>query len=212
MEEDGRRIPFRAWLGIAFCALFAVSLYRAAGTTLDQVLHHLPVVALVIWLVARGRHHPMSNLSYIFILIFLCLHLFGAHYLYSNVPYDRWSENIFGVTISETFGFERNHYDRLVHFFFGVCFVLPLRELTARSIRPRGAWLHILPVILIIACSTIYELAEWGLATIVSPETAEKYNGQQGDIWDPHWDTLLATVGAILTAVILGLVRGRGPR
>ncbi len=35
----------------------------------------------------------------------------------------------------------------------------------------------------------------------LSPEDAENYNGQQGDIWDAHQDMLLATVGAIITGI-----------
>ena len=35
----------------------------------------------------------------------------------------------------------------------------------------------------------------------LSPEDAENYNGQQGDIWDAHQDMLLATVGTIITGI-----------
>jgi putative membrane protein len=55
----------------------------------------------------------------------------------------------------------------------------------------------------------IYEWLEWGVALTMSPEAAEAYNGQQGDIWDAHMDMLLATIGALLTWPWL---RGRTPR
>ncbi len=32
----------------------------------------------------------------------------------------------------------------------------------------------------------------------MSPEAAEKYNGQQGDMWDAHKDMLMATIGTII--------------
>lgn len=48
------------------------------------------------------------------------------------------------------------------------------------------------------ASSLIYEWVEWLIALGLSPEDAENYNGQQGDIWDAHMDMLLATLGAML--------------
>lgn len=48
------------------------------------------------------------------------------------------------------------------------------------------------------ASSVFYELIEWAIAVGLSPEQAENYNGQQGDMWDAHKDMLLATIGAIL--------------
>ena len=54
---------------------------------------------------------------------------------------------------------------------------------------------------LIISYSLIYEWIEWFIAMGLSPEDAENYNGQQGDIWDAHQDMLLATVGTIITGI-----------
>jgi len=51
--------------------------------------------------------------------------------------------------------------------------------------------------------SLIYEWIEWLIAINLSPEAAENYNGQQGDIWDAHKDILLATLGAIMTGIIV---------
>ena len=52
------------------------------------------------------------------------------------------------------------------------------------------------------ATSLIYEWIEWLIAIQLSPEDAENYNGQQGDIWDAHVDMLLATLGAMITGGI----------
>jgi putative membrane protein len=51
------------------------------------------------------------------------------------------------------------------------------------------------------ASSVFYELIEWAIAIGLSPEEAENYNGQQGDMWDAHKDMLLATIGAIIYGV-----------
>ena len=51
------------------------------------------------------------------------------------------------------------------------------------------------------ASSMFYELIEWWIAMGLSPEDAENYNGQQGDVWDAHKDMFLATIGAILIGI-----------
>ena len=53
------------------------------------------------------------------------------------------------------------------------------------------------------ASSLFYEWIEWWIAIGLSPEEAEKYNGQQGDIWDAHKDMFVATLGAIFSAVMI---------
>ena len=55
--------------------------------------------------------------------------------------------------------------------------------------------------------SLVYEWMEWAIALALSPEAAESYNGQQGDIWDPQKDMALAGLGAITTAIWLRLRR-----
>ena len=64
--------------------------------------------------------------------MFLCLHTIGSHYTYSLVPYDAWAEKVCGRTLNSVFGFDRNHYDRLVHFSFGFLMAYPIRELFLR--------------------------------------------------------------------------------
>ena len=56
------------------------------------------------------------------------------------------------------------------------------------------AWL------LVQAGSLIYELFEWALTLVLSPEDAEGYNGQQGDLWDAHKDMALAMLGSTVAA------------
>ena len=49
--------------------------------------------------------------------------------------------------------------------------------------------------------SMVYELFEWLLTIVLSPEHADNYNGQQGDIWDAQKDMVLAMMGSTLMAV-----------
>lgn len=118
----------------------------------------------------------------------MTLHVLGARYLYSYVPYDDWSYWLWGKTVSGYFGFTRNHYDRLVHFAYGLLLVYPASEVLSRhchvSLRV-GGWLA---VQFILATSALYEIGEWALAISVAPDWAEHYNGQQGDRWDAQKD------------------------
>ena len=64
-------------------------------------------------------------------------------------------------------------------------------------------------LMLIMCSSLIYEWAEWAIAITMSPEQAEAYNGQQGDVWDAHMDMLLATLGATLMIPFLKKVNSQ---
>lgn len=88
-------------------------------------------------------------------------------------------------------------YDRLVHLACGVLLypvLLRLFHVWLPGAKP--FMLFLLVVQFIMATSLIYEWLEWLIAIGLSPEEAENYNGQQGDMWDAHKDMLLATVGA----------------
>ena len=50
-----------------------------------------------------------------YLFLFFVFHAIGAHYTYSLVPYDDWWQSISGDALEE-----RNHYDRIVHFFYGL--------------------------------------------------------------------------------------------
>ncbi|MCA8959962.1 MAG: DUF2238 domain-containing protein [Planctomycetes bacterium] len=202
--------PYRWSLLVGFCLALAWGVYRPLATPLDLGLHHVPTLGFVIWLVVRARRHTWDDLSYTAFFIFLLLHIVGAKYLYSNVPYDRWSESCFGSTISQWFGWKRNHYDRLVHFLFGVLFFHPATQVFRQRLPGvRARTIDLLSIQLIVVAGTIYELLEWGVAVGMAPDTADHYNGQQGDIWDAQRDMALALAGALIAAVLAAIGRLR---
>lgn len=141
------------------------------------------------------------------LLAFMLLHAFAARWIYSYVPYDAWWQNLSGATVSSIFGFRRNHFDRLVHFWFGVLVYPAVSEIHRRRGRTLGES-RFLAVEFVAAASVLYELFEWGLTFLLSPEDAEGYNGQQGDVWDAHKDMALAIVGSVFVAA-LSVARGR---
>jgi putative membrane protein len=167
---------------------------------LEQALHSsLTVIGLLaLWWV--DRRWPLGNAAFAAICGFTALHCIGARWLYSNIPYDQWALALTGWSPDAAFGWERNHFDRLIHFLYGLCFTPALTQL-ARHGWPalRTGQAFTLAVMMIMCSSLAYEWLEWGIALALSPEAAEAYNGQQGDIWDAHADMLLATIGSLLT-------------
>lgn len=205
-------MPYRGWLLMTFLVLLAISAIRPWYPQDFFIEHILTAISLAL-LIALDRRQTLSNASCTLIFLFLVLHILGAHYTYSHVPYDEWSRALFGEPISTTFGWERNHYDRLVHLAFGLLMVYPARELLARlmpELQPRDWRLLVAAVLVLAVLSKLYELLEWMFAIVMTQDAASLYNGEQGDVRDAHKDMALALLGALISALITLVVeRGR---
>ena len=96
----------------------------------DWLLENLLVFVYSGLLVFSYPRFAFSNLSYALFTVFLSLHLIGAHYTYEHAPPGDWLQALFDV--------QRNHYDRIVHFCFGLLIAHPFRELLLRAagVRP----------------------------------------------------------------------------
>jgi putative membrane protein len=172
----------------------------------DWLLENGLAAAAVLVLVVTWRAFPLSNFSYALIFVFLVLHEVGAHYTYSEVPYDAWFQALFGRTLNGLLGLERNHYDRLVHFSYGLLLAYPMRELFVRVADARGFWGYVLPLDLVMSTSMLYELIEWAAAVAFGGDLGVAYLGTQGDPWDAQKDMALATCGAVLALTVTALV------
>ncbi len=144
------------------------------------------MVPLVIWLDIK---YNFSFISMVFLLIFASAHSLGSHYTYAEMEY-------FNI-ITEWFGAERNHYDRLVHFLSGLLLFHPIYEMSITVI-PRVKIALLFTITAIISISTFYEIIEWVAVLLFSPELGMAFLGIQGDVWDAHKDTLQAIIGALL--------------
>jgi putative membrane protein len=165
----------------------------------DWLLENFLVLVFAGLLVATYRRFPLSDVSYALITLFLTLHSIGAHYSYAQVPLGFW--------IKETLHQGRNHYDRLVHFSFGLMMSYPAREILVREANTRGFWAYYLPVDAILALSAMYEIMESWFAKIVSPGLGDAWLGTQGDIWDSQNDMTCAIAGAIVCMLITAIVK-----
>lgn len=193
---------------LVLVASYAVVWVWAAIAPLDRkdwVLENLLVFAMVAILIGTYRVFPLSDLSYLLITAFMTLHAVGSHYTYANVPLGYW--------LQQAFGFSRNHFDRIVHFSFGLLMAYPIREVFLRVANARGFWAYYLPLDVTLAFSALYEIMEMVVATMVAPGTGDAWLGTQGDVWDPQKDMGLAALGALLCMVITALLRKlRAPR
>lgn len=156
----------------------------------DWFLENLLVFISVPVFIYCYRKRFFSNRSYTLIFIFMIFHIVGAHYTFSEVPASE--------KISEWFGWERNHYDRIVHFLFGAFLTLPMLEIISQKISATPKWKLLITFSLIFMLGGIYELLEWLTAIIVSPELGSAYLGTQGDEWDAQKDLGLKLLGSLV--------------
>jgi len=172
----------------------------------DWLLENILLFLVVPILCLTSRRFPFSNVSYTLLFLFGCLHVVGAHYTYAEVPYDSWWISFTGRSLNERLGWQRNNFDRLVHFSYGLLLAYPIREVYLRIAGVRGFWGYALPLSFIMSTSMIFELIEWGAATIFGGDLGNAYLGTQGDVWDAHKDMSLASIGAIIAMIATATV------
>ena len=170
----------------------------------SYLLHQLGTLLFLAFMLIAYRYRYISSRSYLFASLFLIVHIIGARYLYSYVPYNDWTQRLFGIRLDELFGWQRNMYDRLVHFSYGLLLLSAMVESSKSVFHVQSTKLLIAIALMInMSSSLLYELLEWGIASTLSPEAAEAYNGQQGDIWDAHKDMALALLGGLIAAGVI---------
>ncbi len=207
------RLSYPATLSI-LGGLFAIEFVLLAINPVSRsawLLENVLVFALIGVLVFTYKSLRFSRISYTMIFLFLSLHEVGSHYTYSLVPYDEAWKNLTGTSLNIALGLERNHFDRVIHFCYGLLLAYPIREVFLRVAEVRGFWGYFLPLDLTMSTSMIYELIEWGAAVVFGGDLGHAYLGTQGDIWDAHKDMALASLGALLAmAITLAINRRLG--
>jgi putative membrane protein len=201
------RIEPSFWRNRPLQAMLAVFLVAWAWSAIDPVypadwwLENIMTFIVVIVLAATYRLFTFSDLSYLLIVVFLCLHVVGSHYTYSEVPIGDWAKDRLGLA--------RNHYDRVVHFSYGLLWAYPFREVGLRGCGVPRAFASLTALALVLACSAGYEIIEWIVASIADPAAGQAYLGTQGDEFDGQKDMALAGLGGVLTLSVTALIRRR---
>ena len=168
------------------------------------VLENILVVIFIAALAFTHRRLQLSNSSYLFIALFLLLHMVGAHYTYAKMPLGLWAKDFFG--------FSRNHFDRVAHFGFGFVLAFPVRELLLRFSGIRRGWSFWIAAGVILAVGGLFEILESMVAEIVAPGKGVDWLGGQGDEWDAQNDMLSAFLGALAMMAAVALTTCKEPR
>jgi putative membrane protein len=198
-----RDVPFaeRALLRRVLLLFAAWATYTALRPeqVFDFWLENALTIVFLGILAMTYRKLALSDATYLLIFGFLALHEWGAQYKYSDVPLGEWMKPWLGTT--------RNHYDRVMHFAYGLLLAYPMQEWFVRAADVRGWFRWFLPMQFTLACSAVYELLEAGAAGVLSPQRGEEFVGMQGDLWDAQQDMFLAGLGAVLAMFGVAFVR-----
>lgn len=159
------------------------------------ILIGLPVIVLT-W-----RRFPLTNLLCCLLALHALVLMVGGHYTYAQVPLGDWAR--------DTFGLDRNPYDRLGHLMQGFVPAILVRELLSRTSPLRGSrWLAPLTVCACLAFSAVFEMFEWA-AAVIGGAAADDFLATQGDVWDTQWDMFCALIGATVSLLVLSRVHDR---
>ena len=207
-------IPHRQYL-LILTVLFGIWWIALAIHPLNRspwVLENTLVLAAVAFLAMYHRRLLFSRISYTLIFIFMCLHQVGAHYTYSEVPYDEWFQKLSGRSFNSLVGWERNNFDRITHFSYGLLLAYPVREIFLRVVNVRGFRGYFLPLDLTMSTSMLFELLEWAVCAVFGGDLGQSYLGTQGDEWDAHKDMALASLGAVIAMTFTAAINWRFQR
>jgi putative membrane protein len=154
---------------------------------------NIPILLIVLTLVITHRYFVFSNTAYLMMACLVFLHTIGGHYTFERVP--------FGF-ITDTFGFSRNHFDRVAHFTVGFYAYAAAELLLVRNMVASRIVLFMFPLSIIIAVAGSYEIFEWIYATTADGNAGHAVLGSQGDPWDAQKDILADTLGAVIALVL----------
>jgi putative membrane protein len=189
---------------IAWIAIFAAFFIWSGIGPKDYPTWFVEVVPAVVgagilWFTRQS--FPLTRLTYLLILFHCVILIVGGHYTYAEVPLFDW--------IRDTFGHDRNNYDKVGHFVQGFVPAIIAREITIRKgVFSTAGWRNFFIVSMCLGISAFYELIEWA-AALLSVEASESFLGTQGYVWDTQSDMAFAMLGAILALLLLGRLHDR---
>lgn len=194
--------PSRKWLAVlflAYLALFTLLAFHPIERVtwfVENATVWLIVGMIVLLYVKKIR---FSIVAYLFMSVLIYLHTIGGHYTFALVPFD-WVTNFFG--------FERDHFDRIAHFSVGFYAYAVAEWLWASRVVKSRFLLFTYPIFTIATVAMSYEIIEWMYAVNSDPLAGAAYLGSQGDIWDAQKDMLADTLGAICATIFFFWMHG----
>jgi putative membrane protein len=186
------------WDELALLTLVVIVFVWSGVAPHDRFTWILEVFPVILGIPALLYAYPrfrFTPLVYTLIAIHAIILMVGGKYTYAEVPLGFW--------MRDTFGFARNHYDRIGHLAQGFIPAMVAREILIRRSPLRGSrWLPFFVICFCLALSAFYELIEFWTA-LASGQASEAFLGTQGDPWDTQWDMMLALVGAAMALLLL---------
>ena len=195
MPNTVNRLPVALLIGyLILSVILAVNPHDRATWWAEN----LPIWMIVATLVATHRFFRFSGVAYVMMSVLVYLHTIGGHFTFERVPFD---------FVTDLFGFERNHYDRIAHFSVGFYAYAIVEFLYVKKLSPSKWVLSLFGIFAIFAVASGYEIVEWLYAVFSDPEAGTAFLGSQGDIWDAQQDMLADGLGAIVAVGIFWLTR-----
>lgn len=187
---------------VLLLAICVATLWAPPAGRFSWALEVGPGLAGVAVLAFVYRRFPMSRFVYACVFVHVLILVYGGVYTYAKTPLGNWA--------METFGFARNHYDRVGHVALGFFPAFVIKEvLVRRTPLVPGGWTNFLVCSVALAIGAFWELIEWWTTLIVASDVGAAFLGSQGDVWDAQWDMFLALVGAAVALAVLGGVHMR---
>ena len=193
---------FRPSILIFFICITPVFIWSGLGAKRIDLWYAetLPLLFAYFIMVKSYKTFPLTNFSYLIVFTGSTLMLIGAYYSYSLVPLFE--------SIKELFGFERNHYDKLIHFFQGLTVTVLTREIISRKAPCIYLdWINIFSLISAAAIAAIWEIIEWLFVLIVTYqgviEPSTGFLGEQNYYWDSQSDMFFAVIGSLVAVLFL---------
>jgi len=178
-------------------SLLAINPHDRADWALENIFPISQLTAVLIFY----RYFKFTRISYYMIFFYLFVQSWGGHFTYAEAAPFNW--------VRDHFHLGRNHYDRVAHFMLGFLLGLPIREILMQFLQASRRWLNFLTAAIVLAIGAFYELIEWWVAVLATPNLGDKFLGTQGDIWDTQWDMFLALVGAVCTLALFQKIHDR---
>lgn len=195
-----QKLPyFLLFVYVVFCGVLAIEPYNRDVWWVEN----LPIMSIVLVLVLTYRWYRFSNIAYVLMSIFIFIHTWGGYFTFERVPFD-WVTNFFG--------FERNHYDRMGHFAVGF-YAYAIAELLLKKRMVNTRWvLYLFPLFAVLSVAGLYEVVEWLYADYFNESAGPAFLGTQGDVWDAQKDIALDGLGGVVSMVLFYIVYWRKTR
>jgi len=184
------KLDFPKKLFLIFLLIWIITFINPPSR-IDNLIENIIVFIFLPIVLLSYYKFRLSNFSYFLIFIFGVLHITAAHYGYWNTPWGNWFKDVLD--------WERNHYDRMVHFLFGFLMTPVFVDLLKKYLPSNRLMAGVFVFGVIFSIGSFYEIAEFVAGLLLKPEAGLSFLGFQGDIWDTQKDMIMQGTGSVLS-------------